>query len=473
MLLNFEIFVVWAVHALSSSWVSATSETSDAGLNSSTLCPSTSSCTCQSSIIQCSGLSSLDLLPPSSVAEQLVVLDSQLPLLNVTLLQHLPQLRHLELTNCSIGGIVGTWWNPHLQDINLASNNFTTFSLNSLDGLLGLRTLNLSANPLRSVLPHPPVEARLQTLDLTSRHWNCTEHTMTWLAAWLQRSPPRLLAGESETLCEETRKQYRTMDGRRLVDVLRLTQTMLDQCPSAPPFGCSCDLIQVDVAPTPAASPASAESGTGGEGPLIAVIVEVYCDNRGLTEFPPLTDFGPVIGNHSGYQALTALFLDGNLLEAEDANRLEGSDFIHRFSILSLSRNKLQTLPLYAFDNAFQKRSFNVDSLFLGGNPWLCDCDSAFTFSFRTWLASQHKLIRDRAEIRCGAGALSTGPPAGPPLLTLSRRKLCGGPQISWWDVAIGLLATAVIVLMLKFAYDVTVYRRTGELPLVVRKLPW
>ena len=92
---------------------------------------------------------------------------------------------------------------------------------------------------------------------------------------------------------------------------------------------------------------------------------------------------------------------------------------------------------------------------------------------WQTWLASQHKLIRDRAEIRCGSGALSTGPPAGPPLLTLSRRKLCGRLQINWWDLAIGLLATAVTVLMFKFAYDVTVYRRTGELPLVVRKLPW
>ena len=69
---------------------------------------------------------------------------------------------------------------------------------------------------------------------------------------------------------------------------------MLDQCPSAAPFGCSCDLIQVDGAPAapaaPAAASAAATAGTeGGDeaGPLMAVIVEVYCDNRGLEEFPP------------------------------------------------------------------------------------------------------------------------------------------------------------------------------------------
>ena len=51
-----------------------------------------------------------------------------------------------------------------------------------------------------------------------------------------------------------------------------------------------------------------------------------------------------MIGNLSGYQALTGLYLDGNLLEADDANRLEGSAFIERFSILSLSNNRLQTV---------------------------------------------------------------------------------------------------------------------------------
>ena len=74
--------------------------------------------------------------------------------------------------------------------------------------------------------------------------------------------------------------------------VLTLLQTMLEQCPSGAPFGCSCDLIQVqgpDPPPTApsAPPPAVAAEGGGGGGPLTAVIVEVYCDNRGLTEFPP------------------------------------------------------------------------------------------------------------------------------------------------------------------------------------------
>ena len=58
---------------------------------------------------------------------------------------------------------------------------------------------------------------------------------------------------------------------------------MLKKCPSAPPFGCSCDLVQVD-GPLPSPSPAGAPAGSG---PLKAVIVEVYCDDRNLTEFPP------------------------------------------------------------------------------------------------------------------------------------------------------------------------------------------
>ncbi|XP_037073907.1 protein singed wings 2-like [Pollicipes pollicipes] len=338
-----------------------------------------------------------------------------------------------------------------------------------LDGLPSLRTLNLSNNPLQTVVGYRPLEEVLVSLDLSHSRLNCSDERLIWLYSW-QLDAGRQLARANATRCAVTRVQYATIHGLPVLAVLRLALTVQRQCPSAPPFGCSCDLVQVQYAP---------DSGT-----VSPVILEVHCDSRGLHSFPPqlpegstllsiknnsLTDLGPVIGNHSSYSKLTTVYLDGNLLEAEDVNQLEGSDLIDRYAILSLTRNRLQTLPIHAFEYALRKESSNVDSLYLEGNPWLCDCTSPFTFTFKSWLVSRNKLLRNRLKIRCGSGPLASGPPPSPPLLSLSWRELCGGLQINWWDVTNGLLAAVLLVMAARFAYDVAVYRRTGKLPLLSR----
>ena len=169
------------------------------------------------------------MLPPIPSVKRLLLRDTHIIELNATLLQHLTELHTLELINGRINTTTGLWQNPNLRVINLSSNNFTTFNLSWLERLPELTSLNLSGNPLRSITGHPAVEERLLSLDLSGRSWDCTDHAMTWLVGWLRRSPPRTVAGEAETRCREHRKQYLTMDGQRLVDVLRVTDVSLRQ----------------------------------------------------------------------------------------------------------------------------------------------------------------------------------------------------------------------------------------------------
>ena len=205
--------------------VSTTADTDAADNTTSDICTSIVNCTCvPPASVQCTGISSLELLPPDSAMKRLVLKNSHLPVLNTTSLQHFPQLQFLIVDNSSIHNLTGIWQNPLLESISLSNNNFTTFRLQWLDDLPGLRSLDLSENPLRHVVGHPPVEARLALLNLSGRDWDCTDHSMTWLVEWLSRPPPRsLVRGGNDALCNETRKQYQTMNRRPLVEVLQLT----------------------------------------------------------------------------------------------------------------------------------------------------------------------------------------------------------------------------------------------------------
>jgi hypothetical protein len=72
------------------------------------------------------------------------------------------------------------------------------------------------------------------------------------------------------------------------------------------------------------------------------------------------------------------MFLDDNRIHSIEA--LEGADWLLNFRVLSLKSNQLTQVPTYALDNALQ-RNRNAGIVYLGNNPWICDC--FFTPSFQ------------------------------------------------------------------------------------------
>jgi hypothetical protein len=72
------------------------------------------------------------------------------------------------------------------------------------------------------------------------------------------------------------------------------------------------------------------------------------------------------------------MFLDENHIHSIEA--LEGADWLFNFRVLSLRSNQLTQVPTYALDNALQ-RNRNAAIVYLGNNPWTCDC--FFTPSFQ------------------------------------------------------------------------------------------
>jgi hypothetical protein len=72
------------------------------------------------------------------------------------------------------------------------------------------------------------------------------------------------------------------------------------------------------------------------------------------------------------------MFLDDNHIRSIEA--LEGADWLLTFRVLSLRSNQLTQVPTYALDNALE-RNRNAGIVYLGNNPWICDC--FFTPSFQ------------------------------------------------------------------------------------------
>jgi hypothetical protein len=74
------------------------------------------------------------------------------------------------------------------------------------------------------------------------------------------------------------------------------------------------------------------------------------------------------------------MFLDENHIRSIES--LEGADWLLNFRVLSLRSNQLTQVPTYALDNALQ-RNRNAGIVYLGNNPWICDCLFTPTFQVR------------------------------------------------------------------------------------------
>ncbi|XP_015375621.1 PREDICTED: protein singed wings 2 [Diuraphis noxia] len=96
------------------------------------------------------------------------------------------------------------------------------------------------------------------------------------------------------------------------------------------------------------------------------------------------------------YTKLLDIHLDYNRISS--ISILEGSHWLTRCRVMSFKGNNLTKVPTYALDNAFQ-RNRNIVQLYLGANPWRCNC--LFAPAFQDFLIKYKSLIMDLSDIKC------------------------------------------------------------------------
>ncbi|KAF2897410.1 hypothetical protein ILUMI_08764 [Ignelater luminosus] len=291
---------------------------------------------------------------------------------------------------------------------------------------------------------------------LSGNHWDCSLNL-----DWALKLNPAVVKDLEELKC--FKQPY---PGKPVVAIARFKHNVYINCPPE----CECSLPDVVRDPSNF---------------KLVPIIEVNCSDRGLTELPPIIptqtkiltlernsieNLDPLIFN-ALYRGIQDLYLDSNYIDSIE--ELEGSYWLSHFRVLSLRNNKLTHLPTYALDNALQ-RNPNMPvavRIFLGNNPWRCDC--VFTPGFQEMLQKYETQIRDIDDIKC---SYVEGDENSLTLISeLSRSSVCRLPNeysIRILDLLNGILATLIVLILGKLAYDYYYFKKTGKLPWIVTKMP-
>ncbi|KAK9719897.1 Leucine rich repeat [Popillia japonica] len=377
------------------------------------------------------------------------------------ILQNFPNLNSLIVKYSSFKKISA----KHLTEdySNLEEIVFNNISINSIDESIfnkfkGLKVLDLRNNTLQLIhngtvhhLEHIP------TVYLSGNTWNCSQN-LDWVHYLNDSVIPDL---ENLTCYGEP------FPGKPLNFVTKVIRQANLECPST----CKCNLINVF---------------RNSEIEELQAVVEVNCSRRNLTTLPEflpkyarilkvqqnmIEDLSPLTKNPI-YRDVTDLYIDHNLIHTIDL--LEGSFWLRNFRVLSLKGNNLSELPTYAMDNALEVNPNmpNAIMLYLGNNPWRCDC--IFTPGFQeNILVKYQPQIADLPDVRCSY--IENDDNSMSPIVGLSRASICQLPNeysIRALDLLNGVLASLIVLVLGKLAYDYYYFKKTGKLPWIVTKMP-
>lgn len=168
------------------------------------------------------------------------------------------------------------------------------------------------------------------------------------------------------------------------------------------------------------------------------------------------------------YKTLADLYLDNNSISA--VKELEGTEWFSNFRVLSLRGNLLKQIPVYAFDKAFQYNN-NIMHVFLGDNPWRCDCH--YIPRFQSLLLKYKRVIRDLSDIRCSKS--SDKKTSLVQISTIPLGNICGDDDvmpISPINIVNLVLLALILLVVGRFLYDWQNFKNTGELPWLSSILP-
>ncbi|XP_045516866.1 protein singed wings 2 isoform X1 [Pieris brassicae] len=324
-----------------------------------------------------------------------------------------------------------------------------------------LKVIDLRSNVLRHLkAPLLQGPSKLEKVYLSDNKWDCSDGGLDWLAMEHENGTIRRMIVDYYLLvCHQ--QLYRGKPLHKVMDIIKMVR---ETCPQ--PCLCAMTHVVTDRA--------------GGIIPLITV----GCANKKLTvpptTLPPSATTLRLEGNKLNtirslvqepqYRKLMDLYLDNNSIPA--VKELEGSEWFTTFRVLSLRGNFLKQIPVYAFDKAFQANN-NIMGVFLGQNPWRCDCH--FIPRFQALLLKYKRIIRDLSDIRCSKSEDKTISQVQ--ISTMPLGNVCGRTEtklmpISSINIVNLVLSFLIFIIIGRFLYDWHHFRTTGKLPWLSSILP-
>ncbi|XP_052747694.1 protein singed wings 2 isoform X1 [Galleria mellonella] len=383
--------------------------------------------------------------------------------LNVGQIQeHFPNLKSLEIINSTV-------LHSFKENFKATSKieNLTVHGLTSLweippeivENMKELRIIDLRGNMLRHIKAGLLRGPKLQRVYLSDNKWDCSDGGLDWLAMERDNNTLRKrIIDYYDLMCHQ--QLYR---GKPLHKVMDIIWKIRHTCP----MPCACTMTHV----------VSDAAGT------VIPLITVDCAGRELNlppaNLPPSTTtlrlennkintIRSIIQNRE-YQKLADLYLDNNSISA--VKELEGSEWFTTFRVLSLRGNMLKQIPVYAFDKAFQANN-NIMHVFLGRNPWRCDCH--FIPRFQSLLLKYKRVIRDLADIRCSKSSDKTT--SLMQISTMPLGHVCSNNDIEMPISPINIvnlvLFGLILLIMGRFFYDWHNFKTTGKLPWLSSILP-
>ncbi|XP_044009972.1 protein singed wings 2 [Aphidius gifuensis] len=379
------------------------------------------------------------------------------------LVSNFPNIKNLIIANSNLTNFSSTF-SPakYLEKLQISETHLEIFPKDAFKSLTRLRILDLRNNSLAKIDPNELNEMMmLHHIYLAGNPWKCNDKSMTWILNMTSGSLSRRIVDRDKLHCSIP------FEGRPLVSVIEIIMQLEEECKLTI---CECELVYV-----------VGRIGRQTTKQLMA-FSSVNCSHRNLTEMPKfiptnvttlrldgnkISDLTPLVTNQV-YRQVLDLYLDNNVIES--INQLESSYWLENFRVFSLRGNKLTDLPTYALENVLLQ-SGNAVSIYLGDNPWTCDC--LFTPGFQDLLISYTSLVKDIHDVKCHTGHIDV---LNKPIRDLTRTQICitndGEYFIKPIDMLNIFLASMIILILGKVIYDYWSFKKTGKLPWLVAKMP-
>ncbi|CAL7940510.1 unnamed protein product [Xylocopa violacea] len=378
-------------------------------------------------------------------------------------LQGFSSLKKLVIEKSNLTSLVSPFANnsQFIERLEIRETKLKNLPQDAFVNLSNLKFLDLRNNSLAEIDVETFNIPSLHHLHLSGNPLKCSEDTK-WILHQEKGSLGHAVADRQHLRCTVP------YEGRPLVPVVEIINTLKEECTRTV---CDCKLVYV--------------VGNGGKHiqRQLMAFTSVNCSHRGLTEMPSflpantttlhlsgnkIRDLKPLTTNPV-YKGVIDVYLDDNMIKS--IVQLEGSSWVDRFRVLSLRGNNLTDLPTYAFENVLQHNG-NAVSLFLGRNPWRCDC--LFTPGFQDLLIKYTNIIKDSNDVKCSP---TNGDENSNKIIKdLRRTEICISANedvlLHPLDVLNIILALLILLIIGKLLYDYWCFKKTGKLPWIVAKIP-
>ncbi|CAH1401529.1 unnamed protein product [Nezara viridula] len=374
-------------------------------------------------------------------------------------ISNFPQLYRLSVINSpNISKFTQPFPNHRLQVLNLTRLGLVHLHHNTFEGLINLRTLDLSHNKLKQLDRHIVEHlSQLQQIFLRSNNWDCDPH-LKWV---LNPLLGKKLMDANQMTCGVSKYK-----GKPVLAVMSFIKNLRNECPKIDSKSCNCSLDLIVWSPNK---------------DYLVPVTTVNCSRLDLDHFPPsipsntttllltgnkISDISPLLTNPK-YLDVSDIYLDEN--QIFNIDKLEGADWLTKFRVFSLKSNKITAFPTFALENGFRKNS-QIGKIYFGNNPWICDC--TFTPSFKDFIIKYNDLIEDIDDVRCAFSEYDDN--SLKIISELSLSSVCGeqGSFLSPLDCLNVLLASLIVFIILKLLYDYWCYKSSGKLPWIITKIP-